>query len=392
MRILFRALRGRFARGAISLAVCSLLVAAVACEDDDGPTGPDGDEIASVTFENTSETLDIGTPLQLVFEIRDEDGNVVDPDDVTVTFSSDDQNVATVSNAGLVTPVAAGTATVTVTVGTVTDTVTITVNQDIGSVDVTQTDFDLVATETFTLDVEVLDSEGDPVTDPDITFTSSDQLVATVSGLGVITAVGAGETTITATAGDQSDTVIVTVLAAGAGGVTVPAGATFTAPLGGAVTITDLIEVRDDTDTVVVDPDLTFVSSDETVVTVDAAGLLTALAVGQTLVTVSSPDAADPTATATFRVTVVDEAGVGELTLDPATATVAVGAEVDIDAVIATTGGDPIGNLLVLFTTDDATVATVNPFTGEVTGVAAGTATITGTSGTLTATSEITVE
>lgn len=47
-------------------------------------------------------------------------------------------------------------------------------------------------------------------TDKTVTWTSSDETVATVSG-GVVTAVGVGETTITATAGDKSATCTVTV-------------------------------------------------------------------------------------------------------------------------------------------------------------------------------------
>ncbi|HET6362898.1 MAG TPA: Ig-like domain-containing protein [Gemmatimonadota bacterium] len=80
----------------------------------------------------------------------------------------------------------------------------------------------------------------------------------------------------------------------------------------------DLFVVRDANDAVVDDPDLAFVSSDETVATVDQAGVLGAIAAGRTLITVTSPDAADPSGLAQGITVVVDHYGIP--ILDPRTA------------------------------------------------------------------------
>jgi uncharacterized protein YjdB len=374
-------------RGAFPIALCGLLAVSAACEDDDDPMGPD-DDVASVQFATDTQTIEVGSTHQLTFEIRDDAGNLIDPDDVTIDFSSNTVTVATVSETGLVTPVAAGTAVITIEVGSVSDTITITVTPEISSIDIVLADIDLVSAETATLEVTVLDMAGDPVPDPGLTFTSSNEAVATVNDDGVVTAVSAGTATITAEGGDESDSIEVTVFAAASGGVSL-GGNSFTVMLGDAVTINDLVVVRDAGGVIIPDAELAFESLDETVVTVDAAGLLTALAVGDALITVTSPDA--PLGSATFRLSVLAAGSVDEITLDPATATVAVAATVDLD-VVAEADGEPIDDFLAVFTSSDETVAVVDPFTGEVTGVAVGMATITATNGALTAESVITVQ
>jgi len=387
MRSLLQAARTVLdARGVLAVTVGGLLAVSVAC-DDDGPMGTD-DDVASVQFSTESQTVEMGSTAQLSFEIRDGAGNLIDPADVTIDFSSNATAVATVSGTGLVMPVAPGTAVITIEVGSFTDTITITVIAEISSISVALDVTDLVSDETATLDVTVLDAEGDPVVDPALTFTSSDEAVATVDEDGVVTAVAEGMATITVAGGGESDTIVVTVFEAMSGGLSLT-GNFFTATLGDAITINDLVIVRDGGGVVIPDAELEFETTDALVVTVSPAGLLTALASGTALVTVTSPDA---TGSATFRLNVVDADILDVLELDPAEATVGVGLTVTLTASATTTGGDPIEGVLVVYSSSDETVATVDPLTGEVTGVAAGMATITGTIGGLMAESEITVE
>lgn len=373
-------------RSAVALTLGGLLAVSVAC-DDDGPMGAD-DDVALVTFSTESQTVEIGSTAQLSFEIRDGAGNLIDPADVTIDFSSNATGVATVSGTGLVTPVAPGTAVITIEAGSVTDTITITVISEISSIEVTLADTDLVEGETPTLEVTALDAEGDPVVDPALTFSSSDETVVTVDQSGLVTAVAEGSATITVEGGGESDTIVVMVFAAGAGGIMLSSNS-FAIMLGEAITINDLVVVTGGGG-VIPDADLAFNSTDPTVVTVDAAGLLSALAAGNALVTVTSPDA--PTGSATFRLHVADQATLGAFALDPATATVAVGGTVELSAEVVAAGIPFNTRLLVTFSSSDEAVATVDPLTGVVTGVAVGMATITGTTGDLTAESVITVQ
>jgi uncharacterized protein YjdB len=373
-------------RGAFPIALCGLLAVSAACEDDDDPMGPD-DNVATVEFTSGPQEIEIGSTGQLTFEIRDAGGALIDPDDVTVTFSSSSEAVATVSGTGLVTPVAPGTATITIQVGSLTDTVLITVIQEVASIAIIGGDRDLITDETVSLVIVSLDADGNPVENPALTFSSSNDDIVTVDDEGLITAESQGTATITVEGGGESDTIEVTVFAAASGGISL-GGNSFTVLLGDAVTINDLVVVRDAGGVIIPDAELAFESSVESFVTVDAAGLLTALATGDALITVTSPDA---TGSATFRLNVLAAGSVDEIALDPATATIAVTATVDLD-VVAEADGEPIDDFLAVFTSSDETVAVVDPFTGEVTGVAVGMATITATNGALTAESVITVE
>lgn len=78
---------------------------------------------------------------------------------------------------------------------------------DVTGVALDQTEAALTVGETLTLTATV---EPEDATDPAVTWTSSDESVATVTD-GVVTAVAAGTATITATAGDYAATCIVTV-------------------------------------------------------------------------------------------------------------------------------------------------------------------------------------
>ena len=370
---------------ALAIALGALIAVSAACDDDD-PIGP-GDDVATVELTADSETIEIGSTAQLELDIRDQSGNVIDPDDVTIQFTTSSATVATVSNTGVVTPVGVGSAVITANVEGVTDTITINVIAEISSIDVVDTELDLVTDETTTLNITVLNAAGNPVVDPSLDFTSSNASIVSVDEDGVLTAEGAGTATITVAGGGESDTIEITVFAASSGGLSV-GGNAFTAVDDEDIAIGSMVVVRDAGGVIIPDAELAFASTNAGVATVDATGLLSPLSPGTTLVTVTSPDA---TGSATFRITVVESGGLDNFVIDPATGTIAVAGTTDLD-VLAELDGDPIDDLLAVFSSSDATVATVDPLTGVVTGVAAGTATITATIGDFEAEAVITVQ
>jgi uncharacterized protein YjdB len=373
----------------IALGVCALLAISAACGDDDDPMGP-GDDVATLEFTSGPQEIEVGSTGQLAFEIRDAAGALIDPDDVTVTFSSSNEAVATVSGTGLVTPVAPGTATITIQVGTLTDTVLITVIQEVASIAIIGGDLDLITDETVSLVIVSLDADGNPVENPALTFSSSNDDVVTVDDQGTITAESQGTATITVEGGGESDTIEVTIFAGTSDVLTLGATNAFTVQVGDAVTITELVTVLDAPGgTVIPDPELVFVSTAPGVATVDATGMLSALATGGTLITVTSPDA--PTGTATFRLDVIEMASVDVFDVTPTTGTIAVDGTIDLGLDVEA-DGTPITNFLGIFSSSDPAVAAVNPFTGVVTGISPGVATITVTNGALTSEATITVE
>lgn len=77
-------------------------------------------------------------------------------------------------------------------------------------------DVDVLPTgQTTNLDVVVRDANGNPITNPGVSFESSSQSVATVSSAGVVTGVADGVVTITATAGTVSDAVSIAIVEMG---------------------------------------------------------------------------------------------------------------------------------------------------------------------------------
>ena len=125
--------------------------------------------------------------------------------------------------AGLVTAVGIGSATITATaLGGATASVSVTVDVVANTVRVTPAGIALSGVgSTQTLTVEVRDVQGIVVTNPSVTWASLNPAVATVSGAGVVTAVGAGQATVVATSGVQSATALVTVSVSGTAPVNV---------------------------------------------------------------------------------------------------------------------------------------------------------------------------
>gem|GEM_PF-2949168 len=130
-----------------------------------------------------------------------------------LTWSSNNPSVATVSDTGLVTGVAAGTATITATSEEnplYISTCTVTVHNPVTGVTVSPVSTTIVVDDVITLTCTVSPSNA---TDPSVTWISSNPAVATVSPAGVVTALSAGTTviTVTTTEGPFSDNCNVTV-------------------------------------------------------------------------------------------------------------------------------------------------------------------------------------
>ena len=153
---------------------------------------------------------------------------------------------------------------------------------------------------------------GNPVAGATVTWTSSDESVATITDAGVVTLVAKGETTITASyAGDEthsasSDTYALTVtdprvapgLAYEVASQTVAVGAVLSAP-----TLTNPNNLA-----------VTFKSDNESIATVDAEGNVTGVAVGSTTITaLFAGNASYSAGSASYTITVQKAKPVGAL-------------------------------------------------------------------------------
>ena len=153
--------------------------------------------------------------------IKDSDGNAVSR--LECTFTSSNSSVATVSNWGTISALSTGTAEITVTHSTKgTGTITLTIGSGstppVGTLTITQSPTGTIAVGATGYELYIKDSDGNPVSRLDCTFTPSDSSIATVSSYGTISALKAGSTTITVTHPTKgTGTITVTV---GSGGST----------------------------------------------------------------------------------------------------------------------------------------------------------------------------
>ena len=158
-------------------------------------------EVESIEISPAEVTLtQIGETAQLTVKIMPEDATYTE-----MTWSSSDESIATVTQDGLVTAVAEGSATLTVSVGEISATCNITVaieRIEVESIEVSPAEVTLTQIgETAQLAAQVMPENA---TDAQITWTTSDEAVATVTEEGLVTAVANGKAVITASAGEKS--------------------------------------------------------------------------------------------------------------------------------------------------------------------------------------------
>ena len=209
--------------------------------------------------------------------------------DKTVTWTSSDITVATVDENGVVTGVKAGSAIITAKAGEQSATVDITVNAkviDVTSVEITSTVTSVIVGEKITLEAKV---NPENATNKNVTWTSSDTIVATVDEKGVVTGVKAGKTTITAKAGEQSASVEITVNAKVIDVTGIEITSTEKEVAVGSP-ITFKATVSPDTATY---KTVTWTSSVEDVATVDSNGVVTGLKAGKTTITATAGGKSD---------------------------------------------------------------------------------------------------
>lgn len=189
---------------------------------------------------------------------------------------------------------------------------------------------------------------------PEVVYTSGDAAIATVDENGVITGVAEGETTITATVGELSASRTVSVI--------IPVDSLTAEDISlhladGAAPLTYVVTPEHFTG------NLTFASADESIATVDAAGQVTPVAVGDTTVTVTAPNGL----TATAAVHVWD--GPKALTLTPGKTEITTGGGTQI--AVADEAGNEVAAESLTWTSSDESIATVTEGWVDVTGTGA---------------------
>ena len=119
-----------------SLRLCALTVLtllAVSCGGDDLPTEPETPAATTVDLSSSALSFtSLGASEQVAATVKDQ--NAVLMSEATVTWTSADEAIATVSSTGLVTSVGNGSATITATSGSASESASVTVEQAAASI------------------------------------------------------------------------------------------------------------------------------------------------------------------------------------------------------------------------------------------------------------------
>ena len=226
---------------------------------------------------------------------------------------------------------------------------------------------------TIKLSSSVHDQNGNPIPGARVTWTSSNPAVAGVDAQGLVTAAGNGTVQITATSGNASASVPVSVMQASVRIVIEPKPATLRS-IGESASLTAV--VQDQNGNPIPGAGVVWTSSDPAVAGVDAQGLVTAAGNGTAQITATSGNAS-----ASVPVTVMQASD--HIVIEPKSATLrSIGESVSFTASVQDMNGNPIPGAKVTWSSSNPAVASVDA-DGKVTAVAHGSIEITATSGDL---------
>lgn len=358
------------------------------------PPPPVTATLTSITLAPSGPTLNIGATVDLQATGHFSDGTTVTPYDAEVTWTSSVPANASVSASGLVSGVAAGTAVITAAKGTIQGSATVTVNASAATLTsitlnpATGVTLNIGQTADFTATANWSNGTSTTPYDANVTWTTNAPTVATVTAAGVVTAVAAGPAVLTASANGRSATAAITVSASS------PTLTSITLnPISSALNIGQTVDIAatghlsNGTTDSPYDSRVAWTSSAPAVATVDSLGVVTAQTAGTATITASASGKS-----ATAAITVNAGPTLISISLDITSTTLNVGQTVDITSTANWSNGTstvPWDSHLT-WTSSAPAVATVNAG-GVVTGVAAGTTTITASQGGVSRTATITV-
>ncbi len=306
--------------------------------------------VASVSVSPAAVNVRVGESATLAAAVLDATGTALAGR--SVTWTSSNPALASVSPTGLITGVAAG--------GPVAITATsegragiaqVTVLAPVATVSVNPTELTLLKGAAETLGAMTLDATGGALTARTVTWTSSEPSIATVSPSGLVTAVAAGgPITITATSEGKSGTSQVTVLEPVVTVTLAPAQHTLFIGSTASSTVTLL----DATGKSLSGRIVTWTSSDPSIASVSASGLITALSTGGPVAVTATSEGKS----ATVQVSVL--APVFSLELAPTPPTAVAGSTVQLSATLRDAQNRVISGRAIAWTSSNPTLASVS--------------------------------
>jgi uncharacterized protein YjdB len=177
-------------------------------------TSTDTTTLKTITITPSSATLNVNQSANFIATALDSNGNAVS--NLTYTWTSSAQNVAIVTNSGLVTGLAAGSTQITASVTTVaatsttpatvvtSNTAAVTVIPPIASVAISPVSAQIAKGQTQQFTAKVLDANGNTIPGVIVTWSDSNAAVVSIDANGLATGLAPGTVTIVAHAGSSN--------------------------------------------------------------------------------------------------------------------------------------------------------------------------------------------
>ena len=307
-----------------------------------------------ISLNKEATTIAKGNSEHLTAELTPEDSNS------TITWSSEDEEVAKVGEDGTVIGVGIGTTTITATANGHSDSCEVTVNVPLESIEIIGTTSTIKAGTSTQLSIDYTPEDATDI--GTVEWSSSKPDVAEVDQSGFVTALKDGTTTITAKIGEISDTYEITVQEIKMTGISIKKSTTINR--GESETLEVTYTPEDTTD----DRTVEWSSSDRTKATVDGNGRVEAVGIGEAVITAKVGNF-EATCTVTIN------APLEEIIPSVESLELVKNQTVDIDYTL--NPSDTTDSRTVTFSSSDPDVAEVDASTGNVTAKKAGNAVIT---------------
>jgi len=362
------------------------------------PKAPTEPVLTTINVTPKTITLNVNDTITFNATALDQNGQPMTVSEINWTSSN--ETVGTIDTSGVFTALAVGTTEITATSGNVSGTANVTVSEDAPtepvatSITISPSTVTLAINETERFNATVLDQRGREMTNVTVTWTSSNTTVGSIDADGIFTALAAGTTNVTASAGNISAEATVTVNDSEVEPIATEIRIT---PPRATLAVNDtqrfMATIFDQDGQPMSVSEINWTSSNETVGSIDTNGIFTALAAGTTNVTASagniSASAGNISAEATITVN-ADEPVLARLVIQPSAVTLNVGDDLLFEVSGFDRSGNVVSDVAVTWASSDETVGTIDEF-GTFIALAVGTTNVTVTADNVSGTATVTV-
>ncbi len=299
-----------------------------------------------------------------------------------LTWNSSTTTVATIDASGAITAIAAGTTIISATSEGQRGTATLTVNPaPVATINVALAQSTVVIGTPTTATATLRDDRGVTLSGRAVSWTSSTPSVATIDAAGAIATLSPGVASIMATSEGKSGIASLVVIPPPVSSVSVALTQSVVAP-GKSTSAT--VTLRDVNGAVLTGRAVTWMSSAASIATIDAAGTISAIAIGSATISATAEGKSGSAVLA------VQLPPVATITISGST-TVAPGGFTNLSATLKDAAGATLTDRAVTWATSNSSVATVST-AGVVSGVSPGAVTISATSEGKTGSAALTVK